>query len=257
MANGSPAGSGARLKKIASLRTSLTLINDIRHVAADGALMSNAKEHARYYAARAPGYDASVGYGTVLVEAGLAPLKQHLVNALSGLDVLEIACGTGYWTHAISGAARSLYAVDYDAASLELARRRLAHEDHVRFQRADAYRLDEVPARFEGAFGMFWWSHMPRARIGSFLDVLHARMLPGSPIVFADQMPYRHTGSRRFDEHGDLIEERLLEDGTRFEVVKNFPDEQEVGQLLSGRAREISYVADPDRRWWLVRYRTA
>ncbi|MFP6560955.1 class I SAM-dependent methyltransferase [Paraburkholderia sp. B3] len=218
--------------------------------------MISEEQHALYYAARAREYDASVGYGKAPVEAGLAPLKSHLADAMQGLDVLEIACGTGYWTRVAARTARSVLAVDFDATSLMLAQARLARHDRVSFARADAYRLDGVPAHFNGAFGMFWWSHMPRTRIGEFIDALHARLAPGSRVVFADQLPYAHPGARRVDERGDLIEERALFDGTRFEVVKNFPTAQQMSKWLAGRASGMEFFSDPNGRWWFASYRT-
>lgn len=217
--------------------------------------MFSEEQHAQYYAARASEYDASVGYGKAPVEAGLAPLKSRLAAALEGLDVLEIACGTGYWTHVAAQVAHSVFAVDFDAVSLTLAQSRLAGHDHVSFHRADAYRLDGVPSRFNAAFGMFWWSHMPHARITQFIDALHGKLEPGSRVVFADQLPYAHSGSRHVDD-GDLIEERALFDGTRFEVVKNFPTAQQMSHMLAGRAADFEYAADPQGRCWVASYRT-
>lgn len=218
--------------------------------------MSSDAQHAQYYAARAPEYDASVGYGKAAVETGLAPLKAHLATRLAGLDVLEIACGTGYWTQVAAQSVRSVFAVDADPTSLALAQKRLAPQSQVSFHRADAYRLDGVPTDFTGAFGMFWWSHMPQARIEVFLDALHGKLRPGATVVFADQMPYAHSGARRVDDHGDLLEQRALLDGTHFEIVKNFPTAGQLSQWLAGRARDVDFIVEPHSRWWLVAYRT-
>jgi SAM-dependent methyltransferase len=217
--------------------------------------MFSEEQHTLYYAARAREYDASVGYGKAPVEAALMPLKLRLAAALDGLDVLEIACGTGYWTQVAAKVARSMLAVDFDAVSLTLAQNRLAAQDHVSFHRADAYRLDGVPSRFNGASGMFWWSHMPHTRIAQFIDALHGKLEPGAHVVFADQLPYAHSGPRHIDD-GDLVEERALFDGTRFEVVKNFPTAQQMSNMLAGRASGFEYETDPQGRWWLASYRT-
>lgn len=229
----------------------------MKHEEARESAMNIDHEHARYYAARAAEYDASVGYGKAIVEAGLAPLKAHLSTWLEGLDVLEIACGTGYWTHVAAQRAHSVFAVDFDATSLGLAQERLAAHKHVSFQRADAYRLDDVPAQFTGAFGMFWWSHMPNARIDTFLDALHRKLKPGAHIAFADQMPYAHAEPRHTNTQGDLIEARALFDGTRFDIIKNFPTERQMLRWLGPRGSDIEFITDPNSRWWLVKYRNA
>ena len=33
---------------------------------------------------------------------------------------------------------------------------------------------------------MFWWSHVPRQRIGEFLASLHGRLEPGARVVLMD-----------------------------------------------------------------------
>ena len=217
--------------------------------------MPNPEEHANYYGARAPEYDASVGYGTDRVEAGLAPLKNQLRATLAGYDVLEVACGTGYWTQAVAQTASSVLAVDLDQTSLALAKARLAAKDTVRFQRANAYSLDEVEGRFTAAFGMFWWSHVPTAQLTTFLSTLHSKLQSGAPVVFVDQLPYKHPGSRRFDDEGNSVEQRTLFSGATYEVVKNFPSELEILEVLTGFAQEPTYSEGPDDRWWMISYR--
>lgn len=213
--------------------------------------------HAAYYAARASEYDVSVGYGTPLVERHLASLQARLQADLKGHDALELACGTGYWTHVAAATARSILATDRDAASLALAQARMASSDHVRCQYADAYSLDGVSGPFSAAFALFWWSHMPKSKIPAFLSTLHSKLAPGARVVFADQLPYEWRGNRHFDDEGNLLEERALLDGTRFEIVKNFPTEAELAGLLAGTVEDLVYSTGADGRWWMISYRTA
>ncbi len=213
-------------------------------------------DHAGYYAARANEYDVSVGYGTPRIEANLAPLKAQLRAALAGLDVFEIACGTGYWTLNAAQSAHSIVAVDSDPTSIELARVRLASITAARCVLADAYMLDGINGPFTAAFSMFWWSHMPKAKIRGFLNTLHARLVPGAKVIFVDQLNYSHGEQRRFDSEGNLIEERQLLTGGKFEIVKNFPTEVELTQILSGFAQELNYSTCPEGRWWMMSYRT-
>ncbi|MFL9864622.1 class I SAM-dependent methyltransferase [Paraburkholderia fungorum] len=216
-----------------------------------------ADPHAAYYAARASEYDVSVGYGTPLVERHLASLQARLQADLKGHDALELACGTGYWTGIVAATARSVLATDRDAASLALAQARMASSDHVRCQHADAYSLEGVAGPFSAAFALFWWSHMPKSKIPAFLSTLHGKLTPGARVVFADQLPYEWHGKRRCDDEGNLLEERALLDGTRFEIVKNFPTEAELAGLLTGIAEQPVYSTGADGRWWMISYRTA
>lgn len=105
-------------------------------------------EVAKYYAARAREYDVSAGYLNPDAERRRAPIKVRFQEALKGHDVLEIACGTGYWTEVIAVAARSVLATDLDPGMVALARRRLASVTNVRCQVADAYSLREVSGPF-------------------------------------------------------------------------------------------------------------
>jgi demethylmenaquinone methyltransferase/2-methoxy-6-polyprenyl-1,4-benzoquinol methylase len=213
-------------------------------------------DHAAYYAARANEYDISVGYGTPRVEADLAPLKASLRAALAGHDVLEIACGTGYWTLNVAQTANSIVAADADPTSIALARERLASIATVRCIVDDAYKLENIDGPFSAAFSMFWWSHMPKSKIRDFLNTLHARLVPGARVIFVDQLNYSHGERRHFDSEGNLIEERRLLAGGEFEIVKNFPTEAELAHVLAEFAQELDYSTCPEGRWWMMSYRT-
>ena len=125
------------------------------------ALTHNVRE---YYAARTPEYDKTAGYLDPESEKARAPIKARFQRLFAEHDVLEIACGTGYWTKVIAATARSVLATDVNPAILELARKRLAGAQNVQFRVADAYTLAGVPDGFTAAFAIWWWSHVPKAQ---------------------------------------------------------------------------------------------
>jgi ubiquinone/menaquinone biosynthesis C-methylase UbiE len=91
-----------------------------------------------YYARRAPYYDEV--YRKPERAGDIAFLGTHLPARLAGRRVLEVACGTGYWTAWIAASAAQRVATDGTAEPLALARGRPGVEG-VRFEQADAYAL--------------------------------------------------------------------------------------------------------------------
>jgi ubiquinone/menaquinone biosynthesis C-methylase UbiE/protein-tyrosine-phosphatase len=218
-----------------------------------GELEPTAPEVAAYYAARAPVYDLTAGYLDPVNEALRAPMKSRLRTSLEGRDVLEIACGTGYWTEVIATVARSVVATDVNPAMIALADARLRGTRNVELEVDDAYSLPHLGRRFSAAAAVWWWSHMPKARIGEFLGSLHRQLLPGARVLFVDQLPdaYEAEGRHRV-ETGDIVEARTLPDGRTFRVIKNFPTDAEMRSLLGDRAEDVNYREYPEEQsWWL------
>ena len=208
-----------------------------------------------YYAARAPEYDETAGYTEAAGEALRAPIKARYREMFAGHDVLEIACGTGYWTAVIAETARSVFAFDVNPSVLAVAKDRCRGFENVTLVVADAYAMDAVPGGFSAAFAVWWWSHVPRQRLHDFLSALHARLVPGALVLFVDQLRYDGP-RRRQDAEGNTLEARTLPDGRRFEIVKNFPSTEEVAEVLRDLADDVEVVERPAEKSWSVSYRT-
>ncbi len=204
-----------------------------------------------YYAARAPYYDAV--YLKPERHADIAFLSSHLPSRLKGRDVLEVACGTGYWTQHIAPAARRLTATDGTAEPLEFARLRPGTEE-VAFLQADAYNLPAHLGRFNGAFAGLWLSHVPIGARDAFLASLHARLLPGARVMLIDNGPaqLRDFPIAQTDAQGNTYQMRTLRDGTTHKVLKNFPSQTELEELLAPHARVVEH-RDLDN-FWLCEY---
>jgi demethylmenaquinone methyltransferase/2-methoxy-6-polyprenyl-1,4-benzoquinol methylase len=205
-----------------------------------------------YYAARAGEYDRI--YEKPERQNDLRDIERWLPDQLRGRRILELACGTGYWTQFLAPVSVSLTAVDTSIETLDLARARPAN-DRVQFVVGDAYALPDSLRRFDGAFAGFWLSHVPRSRLRSFFECLHPHLLPGSTVVMLDNL-YVHGNSTpisRTDDEGNTWQRRALSDGSSWEILKNFPTEEEISDTLAGLASSIKW-----RYWsyfWAVRYR--
>lgn len=195
-----------------------------------------------YYAQRAKEYERI--YDKPERQADLARLRAAIPALFEGEAVLEIACGTGYWTPLIAARAKSVLAVDYAAETLELARGKVYERDNVAFEQADAYHLPAWPERFSACYAGFWWSHIPLEKIDSFLAGLHARLAPGARVAFMDNryVEGSSTPLARRDAAGNTYQERGLADGSRHEVLKNFPTEADLEARLGGIGTEVRVI---------------
>ena len=193
----------------------------------------------RYYARRASEYDEI--YERKERQESLRALKQYVSSFFDGRRVLEVACGTGYWSEVIARRCRSLCSTDVNDEVLELARNRLASRQHVIVRRADAYDIAEIPGEFDAGFVGFWYSHLPKHRIPEFLDSFHARLGPGARICIIDNrfVAGNSTPIEYEDEQGNTYQKRRLKDGSEYSIIKNFPTEKELTKILKGRGRNI------------------
>jgi len=193
-----------------------------------------------YYAERADEYELI--YRKPERQADLATLAQELKATLAGHDVLELACGTGYWTRLYAPGAASVLATDLSPEVLELARSKRYPSNRVGFALADAYRVDRIPGRFTAVFAGFWWSHVPREQLAGFLAGLQRRFGAGTRVVFCDNrfVAGSSTPVTRRDSRGNTYQARRLQGGAEYEVLKNFPTLEEIGETLhSAGASEI------------------
>jgi demethylmenaquinone methyltransferase/2-methoxy-6-polyprenyl-1,4-benzoquinol methylase len=179
-----------------------------------------------YYAHRAAEHDRV--YEKPERQDDLRQIAQFLPGALRNHRVLEVACGTGFWTKHYAPPAESVTAVDINSETLAIAQQRLSENANVKLQVADAYALEGLPAGYTAAFAGFWWSHVPRGRLKAFLNGLHRQLVPGGLVVFVDNLYVEgsSTAVSREDEEGNTYQLRRLEDGREFEVLKNFSDRE-------------------------------
>ena len=205
-----------------------------------------------YYANRAQEYERI--YHRPERQDDLRRLRDFVTSAFTDTHVFEVACGTGYWTEIIAPSAATVVATDINEEVLAVARSKHIDTRKVTFRLEDAYALPVLPQRFAGGFSAFWWSHMPKAKIQSFLRGFHRVLSPGARVVFIDNayVEGSSTPISRTDEHGNTCQIRRLDDGSRHWVLKNFPTEPELRASLEGLAENVR--VDFLRYYWLVSY---
>jgi demethylmenaquinone methyltransferase/2-methoxy-6-polyprenyl-1,4-benzoquinol methylase len=214
--------------------------------------MSQQASMAGYYAARAKEYERI--YQKPERQDDLWRLREFLGRAFAGVNVFEVACGTGYWTEIVAASAASVVATDISEEVLAIARSKPIDTQKVEFRKEDAYALRRPERKFNGGLTMFWWSHVSKAELPVFLRGFHSVLSPGAQVVFVDNNYVEGSSTRisRTDGQGNTYQQRQLEDGSRHEVLKNFPTESELRAALEGLAEEAR--VETLRYYWILSY---
>jgi demethylmenaquinone methyltransferase/2-methoxy-6-polyprenyl-1,4-benzoquinol methylase len=201
----------------------------------------NKNDLAKYYADRASEYDAI--YAKPERQGDIKLLSDLLTEQLSNKRVLEVACGTGYWTQFYGLFSNFTTATDYNEAVLSIARARLDAHDNIRVRQSDAYSLENISGDFNAGLAAFWWSHLEKTKIAAFLETFHSKLSSGSHVVMADNVyvegsstPLSHT-----DSAGNSYQLRRLKDGRTYEVLKNFPTEAEFRNQVAPYGENIQF----------------
>ena len=147
-------------------------------------------------------------------------------------EVLELACGTGWWTAELARRADHVTAVDASPEVLEINHAKVGDE-RVSHIQADlfAWRPD---ALYDVVFFSFWLSHVPPEKFSTFWGLVRDALRPGGRVFFIDSLsPEKPAVNER--PPGDPTTVRQLNDGREFRIFKTFhrPEELEarLGEL--------------------------
>jgi demethylmenaquinone methyltransferase/2-methoxy-6-polyprenyl-1,4-benzoquinol methylase len=177
-----------------------------------------------YYEARAPEYDdwwLGTGRFAERDRPGWEDERASLIDAIAALPparTLDVACGTGYLTEHLPG---EITGLDQSASMLEVASARVPDAGFVQ---SDALRLPFQDATFERVFTSHFYGHLEGPSRERFLT--EARRV-GAELVVVDS-------ALRPDVQPVEVQERILNDGSRWEVYKRFFTPEELVTELGG-----------------------
>lgn len=233
-----------------------------RRLVSDDDLVSSQVE---YYRARAPEYDdwwhrrGAFDAGaehTAQWKAEIAQLRAQLDHFdVGGASVLELAGGTGNWTSYLARRANELTVVDAAAETLAINRRKMAALPSacpIHYVEADLF--DWLPdRRYDVVFFSFWLSHVPRARLTAFWEVVAAALRPGGRFFCIDsrfdpQIQGRGVGGGEYRDESTSV--RQLADGTSYTIVKVFHEPDDLALALAAQGWTVSAgVTGPSFMW--------
>jgi ubiquinone/menaquinone biosynthesis C-methylase UbiE len=177
-----------------------------------------------YYEARASEYDdwwTGTGLFADRDRPGWALERDELIETLRSLEparTLDVACGTGFLTQHLPG---SVTGLDASPSSLERAAARVPD---AAFVESDALRLPFEDESFERIFTSHFYGHLDEVERGRFLAEAR-RVAP--ELVVADS-------ALREDVEREAIQERVLQNGSRWRVLKRYFTPEDLLAELGG-----------------------
>lgn len=158
----------------------------------------------------------------------------RLKALVAGQRVLELACGTGYWTKVMSETAAQVTASDIWPEMLAQAKQK-QFGCPVEFIAADMFAHPWPEKGFDVVVVGFWFSHQPKQEFVKFFDLLCRPLKPGGKIWLIDNNPPAEGMDHelvRQDEFGNNFKRRYLENGESHVILKNYYLEAELRKIF-------------------------
>jgi SAM-dependent methyltransferase len=222
----------------------------IKYAKVEGKMMGEAMK--KYYAQRANNYESI--YQKAERQADLKAMEERLCRVLEDQRVLEVACGTGYWTQRYAPVATSVLATDINQVMLDNAQSKEYPSGNVEFSLADVFALPAANAgQYSACFAGFLWSHIEREQQADVLAQIVKTVGKGSLLVLLDDNDVEGISLpiARTDFDGNTFQLRMQEDGSRVEIVKNFHTDSFLRKRIGLAARDIRVFRN-DHYWMLT-----
>jgi len=210
----------------------------------------------KYYKDRAKEYEQVYEWRDPHRQQEQDRLGEEIKEALKARDVLDIGCGTGYWTQKTSMTANRITGIDMNEAVLEIARSK-TYGCPTEFKTMDAYDMRFQPNTFTGALATFWLSHVRREDMDGWIEHMHSMLATEARVFIADNTYIEGVGGRLVTKEGDpnTYKLRTLNDGSQHLIVKNYFTAEELLELFSRHTEGVT--ADDvfhGRCFWWISY---
>jgi len=207
-----------------------------------------------YFSKKAPEYEEVYAIPDPIRLKEQEIIEQYITNSFTNRYVLEIACGTGYWTKHLLKSAQKVVAIDASDKMLEISSKQYASYPQVNFFLADAYNPPISFPPFSGTMANFWFSHVPKKNMHQFLDTLHSRLSSNAFVLFVDSNFRGEESGKFIQKKGteDTWKRRKLQNGEEYDVLKNYFTKNELEDVFSKYAKnlDIQYLTN----FWIAGY---
>ena len=164
----------------------------------------------------------------------MRPVEGEVTKLLSELPlsghVLDMACGTGYWTAQLASRASSVTALDGSKPMLEqVGHRGLSNVNTVH---ADLFNWNP-PTEWDAVFFAHWLAHVPEDRFDRFWSAVDGALAPGGHVIVIDVAPEEQRIEEHIHERESVpLTRRRLRDGRQYDVVKKYWEPEELVERI-------------------------
>ena len=210
------------------------------------------KEHITYYSKRAEEYEKI--YNKPERQQDIPKVIDYLQKHFNNNNIIEIACGTGYWTQYISKTAKHILATDINEKVIDIAKSKQYERENVEFQLEDVFNFSDELGSYEAGFGGFIWSHIPKQKLKLFLRNFLSVINPGGRVILLDNnyVEGSSTPIHNTDDSGNTYQKRKLVDGTEYSIIKNFPADEELLCLIKPVGTDIEITRF--EYYWAIKF---
>ena len=158
---------------------------------------------AQYYSERAPEYEEI--YEKPERQKDIKSLEKKLKSLFKNQKIIEVACGTGFWTQFLSEVAKSIVAVDFNSKMIDIAKSKQYPLENISFKIDNAFSLEKIRGKFSAGFAAFWWSHLLKSEIEKFINIFHSKLQSNALVVFIDNRYVKNNSTpiSKIDDRGN------------------------------------------------------
>ncbi len=206
--------------------------------------MLKSKTIVDYYRARAPEYEQIYYRDVPERRREIADCCLYLQRIAQNKEVLDLACGTGFWTKVAANSAKEVVGTDINSEMIEQAQKK-NYNSQVSFALSDIYRPPFGLGSFDMVILGFWLSHEPKQNYAGLFEAISYPLKPNGYLWMIDNNPPAEgpqTDSTGTDAQGNSIKLRKLSNGEEYLILKNYFSKAELEEIFSQKFRIIDLI---------------
>jgi len=211
----------------------------------------------KYYRDRAKEYEQVYDWRDPYRQEEQLLMEKEMKEYLAGTNLIDIGCGTGYWTSRVSETAKSIVGIDINQSVLDIALNK-TYKCPTEFKIMDAYNIQYPEKTFTGSLASFWLSHVRLENLDQWIIQMHKKLKPNARVFISDNSYIERISGELIRKADDKNTYRLrtLNDGSKHLIIKNYFTKEELYTIFNTHSKiNIENIFQGKCFWW-IKYST-